>query len=137
MARGPRAAHGPRNVIPHHPGDHDGDQVWRRLPLCPKRAALRASQGYFRVMGIPLVSGRALSEQDNSTAPGVAIISKSVARTLWPDGDALGRRITLEDRSRPEDWLTIIGVVVDVRQGTSGNLSTLCTGEAAHFFSAT
>jgi len=76
------------------------------------------SSEYFRVMGIPLLSGRALSDQDNSTAPRVAIISRSVARTFWPGGDALGQRITLEDhpKSGNEDWLTIVGVVDDVRQ---------------------
>jgi len=94
------------------------------------------SSEYFRVMGIPLLSGRAFSGQDNSTAPRVAIVSRSVARTFWPGGDALGQRITLEDHPKPpEDWLTIIGVVDDVRQAsltekaTSGHLSTLHAGE--------
>lgn len=75
------------------------------------------SPEHFRVMGIPLLSGRAFSDQDSSTAPRVAIISRSVARTFWPGGDALGQRITLEDHPKPPvDWLTIIGVVDDVRQ---------------------
>ena len=76
------------------------------------------SAEYFRVMGIPLLSGRAFGDQDSSTAPRVAIISRSVARTFCPDGDALGQRITLEDHPKPgnEDWLTIVGVVDDVRQ---------------------
>jgi predicted permease len=74
------------------------------------------SPEYFRVMGIPLLSGKGFSGQDNATAPGVAIISQSVARTFWPGGDALGQRITLEEDPRPEDWLTIIGVVNDVMQ---------------------
>jgi predicted permease len=75
------------------------------------------SPEYFRVMGIPLLSGRTFSDRDNSAAPRVAIVSQSVARTLWPGGDALGQRITLEDHPKPpEDWLTIIGVVDDVRQ---------------------
>ena len=74
------------------------------------------SAEYFRVMGIRLLSGRGFSGQDDSTAPSVAIISQSVARTFWPGGDALGRRITLEDGPKPEDWLTIVGVVDDVRQ---------------------
>jgi predicted permease len=77
------------------------------------------SSEYFREMGIPLLSGRVFSDQDNSTAPRVAIISQSVARTFWPGGDALGQRITLEDHPKPpEDWLTIIGVVDDVRQAS-------------------
>jgi predicted permease len=84
------------------------------------------SSEYFRVMGIPLLSGRAFSDRDNSTAPRVAIVSWSVARAFWPGGDALGQRITLEDhpKSGNEDWLTIVGVVDDVRQR--------CLTEKAH-----
>ncbi len=74
------------------------------------------SPEYFRVMGIPLLSGRAFSDQDSSTAPRVAIVSQSVARTVWPGSDALGQRITLEEDPGPGDWLTIIGVVDDLRQ---------------------
>jgi putative ABC transport system permease protein len=74
------------------------------------------SPDYFRVMGIKLLSGRGFTERDTNDAPGVAVISESVARTFWPAGDALGRRITLEDDPKPEEWLTIVGVVGDVRQ---------------------
>jgi putative ABC transport system permease protein len=74
------------------------------------------SSDYFRVMGIPLLSGRAFSGQDSSGAPAVAIVNRTVARTFWPGGDALGQRITFESRPGPEDWLTIVGVVDDVRQ---------------------
>jgi putative ABC transport system permease protein len=51
------------------------------------------SPEYFRVMGIPLLSGRAFSGQDNSTAPGVAIISQSVrepsGQVVMPSDSAL------------------------------------------------
>lgn len=67
-------------------------------------------------MGIRLLRGRSFTEHDNSGAPGVVIVSESVARQLWPAGDAIGKRISLEDRPKPEDWLTIVGVVADVRQ---------------------
>ena len=74
------------------------------------------SSAYFRTMGIGLVSGREFTERDNITAPGVAIISESVARRLWPAGDAIGKRISMQDKPKPEDWLTIVGVVRDVKQ---------------------
>jgi putative ABC transport system permease protein len=74
------------------------------------------SSQYFRALGIPLLSGRAFSDQDDSTAPGVAIINQNVARAFWPGGDALGQRIAVESHPGPDDWLTIVGVVEDVRQ---------------------
>ena len=71
--------------------------------------------GYFRTMGIPLLAGRDFTEQDTAAAPKVAIVSERVARDYFPGGsiEALGRRVRLDDRG---DWLTVVGVVADVRQ---------------------
>jgi predicted permease len=74
------------------------------------------SPGYFSTMGIRLVRGRDFTARDNTSSVGVAILSHTVARLLESSGDAIGRRITLEDNPKPEDWLTVIGVVDDVRQ---------------------
>jgi putative ABC transport system permease protein len=71
---------------------------------------------YFRTMGIRVLAGREFEASDNAVAPGVVIVSRSVAHTLWPAGDAIGRRIALTDKPTPKDWLTIVGVVDDVRQ---------------------
>ena len=74
------------------------------------------SPGYFRVMGIPLLRGREFTEGDSATAAGIVIVSESVARTLWPGKDPIGKRISMEDEPKPEDWLTVVGVVDDVKQ---------------------
>ena len=74
------------------------------------------SPGYFRAMGIQLVRGREFTERDSATAPGVVVVSQSVARTLWPGKEPLGKRISMEDEPKPEDWLTVVGVVDDVKQ---------------------
>jgi predicted permease len=76
------------------------------------------SGDYFSAMGIRLLRGREFTDVDSGTAPGVVIVSQSAARTLWPNEDPLGKRISLEDQPRPEDWLTVVGVVDDVRQQT-------------------
>jgi putative ABC transport system permease protein len=88
----------------------------RKLPPDFLVAKPAVSPDYFRVMGIRLLNGRGFTEQDNSGAPSVAIVSKSVARTLWPSENPVGMRITMEDNPKPKDWLTIVGVVDDVRQ---------------------
>jgi len=74
------------------------------------------SPGYFKTMGMPVLRGRAFSEGDSATAPGVVIVSQTVAQRLWPGQDPLGKRISMEDEPKPEDWLTVIGVVDDVKQ---------------------
>lgn len=74
------------------------------------------SPGYFKAMGMRLLSGREFTEADNETAPGVVVVSQSVARTLWPGQHPVGKRISMEDEPKPEDWLTVVGVVDDVKQ---------------------
>jgi putative ABC transport system permease protein len=107
------------NWIPLRPKFVRGDfqlEDGRRLPsdfLVDKPVV---SAGYFRTMGIRLLSGREFTERDTANALAVTIISESVARRLWPGGDAIGKRISMEDKPKPGDWLTIVGIVGDVRQ---------------------
>jgi predicted permease len=68
---------------------------------------------YFDVMGIPMLQGRAFGVEDREGAPGVAIISESVAKRFWPGQDPVGRRIGYP---YPSEWLTVVGVVPDTKQ---------------------
>jgi putative ABC transport system permease protein len=69
------------------------------------------SGDYFRALGIPLLRGRYLDASD--TLP-VAIVSESLARRYWPNGNALGGRIRL-NATESAKWFTVAGVVKDVR----------------------
>jgi predicted permease len=71
---------------------------------------------YFRVMGIRLRSGRAFTDGDDKAAPHVAIVSASVASTIWPAENPLGQRLSMSDNPGPNDWVTVVGVVDDVVQ---------------------
>jgi putative ABC transport system permease protein len=75
------------------------------------------SEGYFRLMGIPLRRGRFFVARDGAGAPRVAIVSEAVARRCWPGQDAVGRRLTMDD-PKEDAWLTVVGVVGDIRQDT-------------------
>jgi putative ABC transport system permease protein len=66
---------------------------------------------YFRALGTPLLKGRFLGDRDNQGAPGVAIISKSLARQLAPNADPLGKRIDVEGLKVAVE---IVGIVGDV-----------------------
>jgi putative ABC transport system permease protein len=77
--------------------------------------------GYFQTMGIPLRAGRDFTERDTPDAPGAAIINETLARRHWPSEDPIGKRVTLDDprdNSRPPQWLTVVGVVKDVKQNS-------------------
>jgi len=68
---------------------------------------------YFAAMGIPLRRGRLATEQEIWERRDVIVINESLAKQVFPDVDPLGRRIKTDKDGR---WLTIIGVVGDVRQ---------------------
>ncbi|HET9533131.1 MAG TPA: ABC transporter permease, partial [Blastocatellia bacterium] len=72
------------------------------------------SPNYFRVMGIPLLKGREFDHRDVADAPGVVIINDTFARMFFPGEDPVGRRFKYRGDSNP--WLTIIGVVADMRR---------------------
>ncbi len=74
-----------------------------------------ASPDYFNTMEVPLLKGRDFSAQDLYTAPFVAVISESLARQSFPNQDPIGRQIQC-GLDAPGKWMTIIGVVKDLRQ---------------------
>jgi putative ABC transport system permease protein len=80
-----------------------------------------ASPGYFQTAGIPMLAGRDFTFQDTETSQPVVIINQTMARRLWPGESPLGKRITFDDVTAPEpEWLTIVGVVGDVRNKDLG-----------------
>ncbi|HEX5758692.1 MAG TPA: ABC transporter permease [Thermoanaerobaculia bacterium] len=82
----------------------------------PPTAMIRAiSPEYFRAMGIPLREGRAFSSRDAAAAPPVAIINEATARTFWPSGSALHKRVKRGGLESDTPWLEIVGVVGDVK----------------------
>ena len=66
---------------------------------------------YFRVLGIPVLSGRGFEDSDVSGSP-VAVVTAETARRFWPAESAIGKHIRLVD---DKDWRTIVGVISDVR----------------------
>jgi putative ABC transport system permease protein len=71
----------------------------------------KVTDGYFRAMGIRLLSGRDFSESDVAGGEPVAVVSKGLANRYWPSSEALGKRIAITDRT----WRRIVGIVNDVR----------------------
>lgn len=74
-----------------------------------------ASPDAFRLLGVPLISGRFFGPQDNADAPPVVIVSRGFARHFFPNQDPLGQHISFpgDDKKR---HFEIVGVVGDVNQ---------------------
>jgi predicted permease len=75
------------------------------------------SPQYFEVLGVPLLAGRAFTDDDSRSGENVAIVNQSVARRLFPNGDALNRRLTptnLGTNLGKTEAARIVGIVADV-----------------------
>jgi predicted permease len=71
------------------------------------------SAGYFSTMGIPLLKGRDFNERDLPDTPQVAIVNQALARKYWPNGEAIGKRISFSTRN--PKWYEIVGIVGNVK----------------------
>ncbi len=74
-----------------------------------------ATPDYFRALGIPLLSGRFFTRDDNRDAPLVLIINRALAENYWPGENAVGKQVTFFDNPKDKDWITVVGVVGDVK----------------------
>ena len=70
---------------------------------------------YFQTLKIPVVEGRLFEKSDDRGTPGVVLINQTMAKVFWPHRSPIGDRIKSPGDSSP--WLTIVGVVADVKQG--------------------
>ena len=85
----------------------------------PERAILQApgefvTDGFLSTMRIPLLEGHDFSRSDNSQSQKTAIVSRSLARRLFPHGNALGRHIQFGTEPETRD-LEIVGIAADAR----------------------
>ena len=71
--------------------------------------------GYFTTMGIGLVRGRDFAHADATDAPGVVILNATAATRYFADQDPIGRRLKLGGPESTAPWLTVVGIVRDVR----------------------
>jgi predicted permease len=71
--------------------------------------------GYFQTMSIPILKGRAFTEQDRDNSPNVILVNEALASRFWPNQDAIGKRLDFEEDSGKQVWREIVGVVGNVK----------------------
>ena len=91
-------------------------------PATPEESAnasyLVVTPDYFHAVQIPLVAGRAFTDQDTEQTPKVLIVNESMARQLWPGESPVGKRITIwRDETFPREIVGVVG-------GTKPSLDT-------------
>jgi hypothetical protein len=71
------------------------------------------SPDYAATVRMALLAGRFFTEEDGPSRPGVVVLSQSAARSLFPDADAIGKRLSFSPTREKDSWLTVVGVAAD------------------------
>ncbi len=88
----------------YQPAAGEEDPTCRLRPISPR---------FFAVLGVPILAGRDFTDEDRSDNELVAMVSQSVAQRLFPNGDAMNRRVWFATRGKPQPR-RIVGIVADV-----------------------
>jgi putative ABC transport system permease protein len=110
----------------HLPIGGDVWKLWRTVEGRPipergeeRSAVYRVSRpNYFSAMRVPIVAGRDFNDRDTENAPPVVIVNETLVHREFVHENPLGKRISLGDPRGPMKWMTIVGVVKDVKQGS-------------------
>src|SRR5215475_13011814 len=81
----------------------------------PDEEKRQISADYFRALETPLIKGRLFTDADNADAPRVLIVNQAFVKKFCPNQDALGQRIVMGEMSDDPKWITIVGIVGDIR----------------------
>jgi len=111
------------NVLPLSGSSNSGTTTIDTHAVPPDAASPEAdwravTPGYFQAMGIALISGRFIDERDTDQSPRVAVVDESLAKTYWPNEDAVGKRLHRGGVGSTAPWMTVVGVVRHVRYRT-------------------
>lgn len=78
---------------------------------------------YFQSAGIPLLQGRQFTPADVAKAPLVTIVNEKLAKHFWPGQDPIGKRLRWGMAKTPTPWLTVVGVIGDIKQTAADALT--------------
>ncbi len=96
-------------------GINDGAGVWIAGATDALAVDQRKIAGqYFRTLEIPLLAGLGFDHSDRADSAAVAIVSESLARSLWPDANAIDRHVSTGNVNGVRQWKRVVGFVKDV-----------------------
>ena len=73
---------------------------------------------YFQALGIGLIRGRGFTDADRVDSPLVVIVNRALAEHDWPGQDPIGKRLHVGVKATPLPWMTVVGVIGDIKQTT-------------------
>ncbi len=104
-----------------HPVETEGN-LGQQPSHRPLVALVACSPGYLETLHIPLLRGRDFSSTDGSANHDSGVLSKDAADRLWPGQDPIGKRFrTYDDKGKPSNWITVVGVTAGLSQEVNTN----------------
>ncbi|MET0556544.1 MAG: ABC transporter permease [Vicinamibacteria bacterium] len=103
---------GPNFERPVWPAERPDDERVRRMAW-----VRMVTPRYFETLRMPVVEGRAFDAGDHQDAPRRVVLSRGLARALWPSGSAVGKQLSVDYSTAGTYPTEVIGVVDDVRFG--------------------
>jgi len=107
------------SALPTNVGSSNGLFIegapWAADQPVPFILSVSASEQYFRALGVPLLQGRTFTADDHPDMPPVIVINDAMAKKYWPKGNAVGSRIHIGPPNPDAPWITVIGVVGNMR----------------------
>jgi putative ABC transport system permease protein len=95
-------------------------EVEGRPPADPSKVPITAHRlvtpGYMKTLGVSLIQGRMLDENDRADSLPVAVVSQEFVRESWPGEDPIGKRVRRIRTGEKGPWMTVVGVVADVKE---------------------
>ncbi|MGD8322496.1 MAG: ABC transporter permease, partial [Gemmatimonadota bacterium] len=92
-------------------------EAWDGTAPLPSGSWFDVGPGYFSTLGIPVLQGREITEEDQAGAEPAVVVNETLARMAWPGGESVGRTLRLPER---DQTLRVVGVVADVPPLTPG-----------------
>src|ERR1044071_5173610 len=109
------AGNGVPPLGPHFKGPFTIEEKAEMDAAPPTAQFSSVTPDYFRALGTPLVRGRFFDDSDALEAQPVALVDEEAARRFWPGEDAVGKRIKPNRRASNAPWVTVVGVVGNVK----------------------
>jgi putative ABC transport system permease protein len=94
-------------LIEGQPEPPPGQENEGRIRVC--------TPDYFKTMQIPVLQGRAFNQYDKVGTTPVVIVNETFAKTYWPNGDAIGKRMRFIGPLAENPWKEVVGIVKDVK----------------------
>ena len=106
----------PGNSVNSQPFEIQGSDLSPKESVLPRALTMLSGANYFETIGVGAEIGRTFTEADGASGARVAVVNRGFARAYFEGSSPIGARLRFHRESSPQPWLTIVGVVPNLKQ---------------------